>query len=70
MKRKILLFLLISNQPPVKKRTESAVGETVAFIPSTHSLKKFDYFFKAQKPRAISTNATAETTVEHNWITP
>ena len=31
---------------------------------STHLLKKFDSFFNAQKPIAIDTNATADTTAE------
>ena len=52
------------NYPPVQKRTESAIGEPVALISSTHSLKKFDYFFNESKSRAIATNATADTTVE------
>ena len=31
----------------------------MALISSTHSLKKFDSVFNAQKLRAIATNATA-----------
>ena len=60
------ITFLSYNYPPVQKRTESAVGEPVALISSTHSLKKFDSFFNEQKPRAIATNATADTTFEPN----